>query len=67
MTTKQDYSKTMRNEMHHIMDHAQTLVDTTSGEAVFIGLRRRLARRPLAFDQSLAELKKDTACFSTSI
>jgi len=32
MATKQDYSKTMRNEMHHIMDHAQTLVDATSGE-----------------------------------
>jgi len=32
MATKQEYSKTMRDEMRHIMDHAQTLVDATSGE-----------------------------------
>ena len=35
------------------------------GAAAFIVLARRLKRKPLAFDQSLAELKKDTACFST--
>jgi len=31
----------------------------------FILLRRHLERKPLAFDQSVAELKKDTTCFST--
>jgi uncharacterized membrane protein YqjE len=35
-----------------------------AGAAVFIVLRRHLGQKPLAFDQSLAELKKDTACFS---
>jgi uncharacterized membrane protein YqjE len=35
------------------------------GIVLFIGLRRHLERTPLAFDQSLAELKKDTECFST--
>jgi uncharacterized membrane protein YqjE len=36
-----------------------------AGTTVFIVLRRHLKRKPLAFDQSLAELKKDTTCFST--
>ena len=36
-----------------------------AGAGVFTILRRHLERKPLAFDQSLAELKKDTACFST--
>jgi uncharacterized membrane protein YqjE len=36
-----------------------------AGVAAFIVLRRRLERKPPAFDQSLAELKKDIACFST--
>ena len=36
-----------------------------AGVAVFIALLRHLARKPLAFDQSLTELKKDTTCFST--
>jgi uncharacterized membrane protein YqjE len=36
-----------------------------AGAAVFLMLRRRLEQKPLAFDQSLAELKKDMACFST--
>jgi len=36
-----------------------------AGTAAFIALRRRLEHKRLAFDQSLAELKKDTACFST--
>jgi len=36
-----------------------------AGAAVFIVLRRHLERKPLAFDQTLAELKKDTSCFST--
>jgi uncharacterized membrane protein YqjE len=36
-----------------------------AGAAVFIVLRRHLERKPLVFDQTLAELKKDTSCFST--
>lgn len=36
-----------------------------AGTTVFIVLCRHLGRKPLAFAQSLAELKKDTTCFST--
>lgn len=36
-----------------------------AGAVAYRVLRRHLERKPLAFDQSLAELKKDTACFST--
>jgi len=36
-----------------------------AGTVVFIVLSRHLARKPLAFEQTLAELKKDTTCFST--
>ncbi len=36
-----------------------------TGTAVFVVLYRHLGRKSLAFDQSLAELKKDTICFST--
>ena len=36
-----------------------------AGTVAFIALCRHLARKPLAFDQSLTELKKDTTCFST--
>lgn len=36
-----------------------------AGVVVFIALSRHLGQRPLAFDQSIAELKKDTTCFST--
>lgn len=43
---------------------AAAMVSILVGVAVFIVLSRRLARRTLAFDQSLAELKKDTTCFS---
>lgn len=32
---------------------------------VFIVLSRHLGQKPLAFDQSIAELKKDLTCFST--
>ena len=32
MAKTQDNTKTMSKEMHHIMDHAQALVDATSGE-----------------------------------
>ncbi|KJR97027.1 MAG: hypothetical protein VR65_25815 [Desulfobulbaceae bacterium BRH_c16a] len=41
------------------------MASMVAGAAAFIVLCRRLARKPLAFDQSLAELKKDTTCFST--
>jgi uncharacterized membrane protein YqjE len=34
-----------------------------TGAALLFVLRRRLARLPLAFSQSMAELKKDRACF----
>ena len=40
-------------------------VSTLAGITLFIVLCRHLGRKPLAFAQSLAELKKDTACFST--
>ena len=33
------------------------------GACALVVLRRRLARLPLAFSQSVAELKKDRACF----
>ncbi len=36
-----------------------------AGTAVFIVLCRHLGRKPLAFAQSLAELKKDATCCST--
>jgi len=36
-----------------------------AGVVFFIVLCRHLEQKPLAFDQSLAELKKDTQCFST--
>ena len=36
-----------------------------AGTIAFMSLRRHLNRKESAFDQSLAELKKDTTCFST--
>ena len=36
-----------------------------AGAVFFMVLRRHLKRKQLAFDQSMAELRKDTACFST--
>jgi uncharacterized membrane protein YqjE len=39
-------------------------ISILAGAGFFIILRRRLIRKPLAFDQSLSELKKDMACFS---
>ena len=36
-----------------------------AGVAAFIALNRHLGQRPLAFDQSIAELRKDITCFST--
>ncbi|MBU0994193.1 MAG: phage holin family protein [Proteobacteria bacterium] len=44
---------------------AGAMVSLIAGMAVFILLRRLLKRKSFAFDQSLAELKKDTTCFST--
>jgi len=41
------------------------LVSMLAAIIIFIVLCRRLGRKPLAFAQSLAELKKDAACFST--
>ena len=35
-----------------------------AGVVLFIALNRYLGQQPLAFDQSLAELKKDITCFS---
>ena len=34
-----------------------------AGVVVFFALSRHLGRKPLAFDQSIAELKKDMKCF----
>jgi uncharacterized membrane protein YqjE len=41
------------------------MLSVLAGVIVFIILSRHLERKTLAFDQSLAELKKDTTCFST--
>ena len=41
------------------------IASIVAGAAVFIALRRHLVQKPLAFEQSLTELKKDTTCFST--
>jgi uncharacterized membrane protein YqjE len=41
------------------------VVSVLAGAAAYFTLLRHLQRKPLAFDQSLAELKKDTTCFST--
>jgi uncharacterized membrane protein YqjE len=35
-----------------------------AGVVIFIALGRHLGQKPLAFDQSLTELKKDMKCFS---
>lgn len=44
---------------------AAAAVSILAGALVLMMMRRRLKRKQLAFDQSLAELKKDTACFLT--
>ena len=41
------------------------IISLLAGTTLFMVLRNHLKRKPLAFDQSLAELKKDTTCFST--
>lgn len=40
------------------------MISLLAGVGVFIVLRRRLVQKPLVFSQSLAELQKDTKCFS---
>ena len=40
-------------------------VSLLAGLVAFMVLLRHLGRKPLAFDQTLTELKKDTTCFST--
>lgn len=41
------------------------LASLMAGTAAFLSLRRVLGQSPLAFDQSVTELKKDAACFLT--
>ena len=41
------------------------VVSILAGAIASFALRRHLQQKPLAFDQSLAELKKDATCFST--
>lgn len=41
------------------------MVSVLAGAYVFLVLSRHLGQKTLAFDQSLAELKKDRICFST--
>ena len=43
---------------------AAAAISLLAGVMIFIALSRLLGQKPLAFDQSLAELKKDLACFS---
>jgi uncharacterized membrane protein YqjE len=42
---------------------AVAVASILAGVIVFIILSRYLGRKPLAFDQSVAELKKDMTCF----
>ena len=44
---------------------AAATVGLLAGAAAFIALSRHLGRKSLAFDQSIAELKKDIICFLT--
>jgi len=44
---------------------ALTLASLAAGTVAFLRLRRVLGQSPLAFDQSMAELKKDATCFLT--
>ncbi len=43
---------------------AAAVASLLAGVFIFIALSRHLGQKPLAFDQSLAELKKDMTCFS---
>ena len=44
---------------------AAAVASLLAGVVIFVALSRHLGQKPLAFDQSLAELKKDMTCFST--
>ncbi len=44
---------------------AVALVSLMAGLVIFMALSRHLSQKPRAFDQSIAELKKDMSCFST--
>lgn len=44
---------------------AATVISLLGSVAAFMALKRRTSNKPMAFGQSLAELKKDKACFST--
>jgi uncharacterized membrane protein YqjE len=44
---------------------AAAVASLLAGVVIFIALSRHLGQKPLAFDQSLAELKKDMTCFSS--
>ncbi len=44
---------------------AAAVASMLAGVVVFLKLSRHLGRKPLAFEQSVAELKKDMTCFST--
>ena len=41
------------------------LASLVAGAVAFLSLRRVLGQSPLAFEQSVAELKKDATCFLT--
>jgi uncharacterized membrane protein YqjE len=43
---------------------AASAASLLAGLMIFIALSRHLGEKPLGFDQSLAELKKDMTCFS---
>jgi uncharacterized membrane protein YqjE len=43
---------------------AAAVASLLAGVILFIALSRHLGQKPLAFNQSLAELKKDITCFS---
>ena len=44
---------------------AATVISLLGAGAAFMALTRRTSNKPMAFSQSLAELKKDRSCFST--
>jgi len=44
---------------------AATVISLLGAGSAFTALSRRTSNKPMAFSQSLAELKKDRSCFST--
>lgn len=44
---------------------AATVISLLGAGAAFMALTRRTSNKPMAFSQSLEELKKDRSCFST--